>query len=208
MSDGELRTLAPLTRKGQETRQRIIRAAADLIFEHGVAAFSLDSLRDATGTSSSQIYHYFSDKGDLVHAVIEYQRDRVLGPHLEAFSALNGWDDFQTWRDMIVALQAARSCRNGCPLGGLVNGVVESDEVARELLSDAFSRWGDVIAEGLKRMIDIGALRADVDPSELAVGVLASLQGGLLMAEAQRSTRPLEIALDASISYLKTFTPI
>jgi hypothetical protein len=85
---------------------------------------------------------------------------------------------------------------------------VESDELARELLSDAFSRWGEVIADGLQRMIDIGALRADVDPNELAVGVLASLQGGLLMAEAQRSTRPLEIALDASISYLKSFSPI
>ena len=54
-------------------------------------------------------------------------------------------------------------------------------------------------------MIHAGTLRADAEPETLAVSVIASLQGGLLLAEISRSTEPLEIAVDAAIAYLKSF---
>jgi AcrR family transcriptional regulator len=205
MGDLDSRTLTPPTRKGQATRQRIVDAAADLIFERGIAEFNLDDVCAATGASRSQLYHYFLNKNDLIHAVIEYQRDRVLSIHRPTFATLDSWEDLQGWRDMIVDAQAARSCRNGCPLGSLANGLVESDDVARDQLRDAFSNWGDIIAEGLGRMVDRGVLRSDADPDELAVSVLASLQGGLLMAETERSTRRLEIALDAALAHVRSF---
>jgi AcrR family transcriptional regulator len=199
--------LPPPTQKGREQRQRIVDAAADLVFERGVTEVSLDDIREATGVSKSQLYHYFNNKSDLLHAVIECQRERVLGNHRPTFQSLEGWDDLTQWRDMIVAHQAARSCRYGCPLGSLANGLAELDDVARNQLSGAFSSWGSIIAEGLTRMVESHTLRADADPQELAVSVLASLQGGLLMAETARDTRPLEIALDAAIAHLKSFAP-
>ena len=72
-------------------------------------------------------------------------------------------------------------------------------------MSDAFESWAQLIAEGIARMKDRGDIRADADAEALAISVLASLQGGLLMAETTRSTRPLEIALDAAIAHLKEF---
>jgi TetR/AcrR family transcriptional regulator, transcriptional repressor for nem operon len=203
----ELVAPPPPTQKGREQRQRIVDAAADLVFERGVTEVSLDDIREATGVSKSQLYHYFNNKSDLLHAVIECQRERVLGNHRPTFESLQSWDDLIRWRDMIVAHQAARSCRNGCPLGSLANGLAELDDVARNQLSGAFSSWGRIIAEGLTRMVESHTLRADADPQELAVSVLASLQGGLLMAETARDTRPLEIALDAAIAHLKSFAP-
>lgn len=195
----------PLTRKGQARRQLIIDTAADLIFERGVGDVSLDDIRGAARVSKSQLYHYFDDKSDLLRAVIECQRERVLGNHRPTFSSLDGWDDLVRWRDMIVAHQAARSCRSGCPLGSLASGLAKLDDVARDQLSEAFTSWGRIIADGLNRMIESKRLRADADPQELATSVLASLQGGLLMAETARDTRPLEIALDAAISHLRSF---
>jgi hypothetical protein len=56
-------------------------------------------------------------------------------------------------------------------------------------------------------MVEAGALRADANATDLAVSVIASLQGGLLLAEIDRSTRPLEVALDAAIAYLRSFAP-
>jgi TetR/AcrR family transcriptional repressor of nem operon len=197
----------PPTQKGREQRQRIVDAAADLVFERGVTEVSLDNIREATGVSKSQLYHYFNNKSDLLHAVIECQRERVLGNHRPTFQSLESWDDLMRWRDMIVTHQAARSCRYGCPLGSLANGLAELDDVARNQLSGAFSSWGRIIAEGLTRMVESHTLRVDADPQELAVSVLASLQGGLLMAETARDTRPLEIALDAAIAHLKSFAP-
>ena len=42
----------PLTRRGRETRQRIV-AAAELMFENGVAETTLEDIRAAAGVSAS-----------------------------------------------------------------------------------------------------------------------------------------------------------
>jgi AcrR family transcriptional regulator len=197
----------PATSKGRATRERIIEAAADLIYERGVAAVTLDAVRETTGTSKSQLYHYFTDKTDLVSAVIERQRERVLAfhtPHLESPST---WDDIQRWRDAIVASQAERQCRGGCPLGSLASELSELDNAARNQLADAFASWRQLLTEGLAGLIRSGALRPDADPASLALSTLASLQGGLLLSEVDRDTRPLETALDAAITHLMSFAP-
>jgi TetR/AcrR family transcriptional repressor of nem operon len=197
----------PLTDKGRETRQRIIDAAADLIFERGASAVSLDDVRRVTGTSKSQLYHYFNDKNDLIHAVIERQRERVLNFHQPEFESLSNWDDLHRWRNAIVQTQALRDCRYGCPLGSLVNELAELDEFARAQLTGAFGSWERVLVEGLNRLVEAGELRTDTNTADLALSVLASLQGGLLLAEMSRSTRPLEVALDNAIEHLKSFSP-
>jgi TetR/AcrR family transcriptional regulator, transcriptional repressor for nem operon len=198
----EVTTLTP---KGRETRQRIVEAAADLIYARGAAGVSLDELRGATSTSKSQLYHYFHDKSDLVHAVVEFQRQRVLNFHRAALDTLSDWEDLEQWRDVVVRTQAARYCEGGCPLGSLANELSELDVAARVLLAEAFANWEELIADGLARMIVAGRLMPDADPADLALSVIASLQGGLLLSEVQRSTHPLEVALDAALAHLRTF---
>jgi TetR/AcrR family transcriptional regulator, transcriptional repressor for nem operon len=205
MADETATKATPLTRKGQETRRRIVEAAADLLYERTVATVSLEDVCQATSTSKSQLYHYFDDKNDLVQAVIDYERERVLGFHRPQLESLSSWDDLQRWRDMIVEVQADRSCRGGCPLGSLASELADLDEPARRRLSDAFRAWERLLTEGLADMVETGALRADANTTDLAVSVIASLQGGLLLAEIDRSTRPLEIALDAAIAHVRSF---
>jgi TetR/AcrR family transcriptional repressor of nem operon len=195
----------PATAKGRETRQRILEAAAELVHERGVAGVSLDDVRQETGTSKSQLYHYFVDKNDLVHAVIDRQMQRVLAFHRPQLDSLSDWDDIERWRNGIIALQAARGCRGGCPLGSLANELSEPDETARDQLIRAFATWEQLLVDGLARMMHVGSLSSDADPHTLAVSVIASLQGGLLLAELERNTRPLEIALDAAIAHLRSF---
>jgi TetR/AcrR family transcriptional regulator, transcriptional repressor for nem operon len=62
-----------LTPKGEQTRQRIVAAAAQLMFDCGISGTTIEDVRAAAGASSSQVYHYFKDKKALVEAVIEYQ---------------------------------------------------------------------------------------------------------------------------------------
>ena len=50
-----------LTRKGAETRARIVDAAAELIFRQGVAGTTVEEVRDGAHVSSSQLYHYFDE---------------------------------------------------------------------------------------------------------------------------------------------------
>lgn len=195
---------ARLTRRGQQTRQRIVAAAAELMFADGVAETTLEDIRAAARVSGSQVYHYFADKQALVRAVIEYQADAVLdtqGAHLDGLDTVAG---LRAWRDFIVDHQHRLDCRGGCPIGALGAEVAETDDVARVAVARAFRRWEGRIREGLRTMHARGDLPADSDPDELSLALLTALQGGLLLAQIQRDTKPLEVTLDAMIDRIQS----
>jgi AcrR family transcriptional regulator len=196
-------TAASTTRKGRATRDRIVDAAADLVFERGVGGLNLDAVREATGTSKSQLYHYFDDKSDLIKAVVDRQAERVLEVHRPALDAVDGWSALRRWRNLVVRLVRAVGCHGGCPVGSLANELAELDESARLRLSDVFAEWEELIAQALQRMVDRGELATTADVNQLSIAMMASLQGGLLLSKTSRSVRPLEVALDAALEYLK-----
>ena len=66
------------TGKGLATRDRILDVAAELVFMRGVAGTTLDDVRAAAKVSKSQLYHYFVDKDDLIHAVIRATIQQVI----------------------------------------------------------------------------------------------------------------------------------
>ena len=195
-----------LTRRGQQTRLRIVAAAAELMFENGVAETTLEDIRAAAGVSGSQVYHYFEDKQALVRAVIDYQADAVLatqGDHLDHLDTVPG---LRGWRDFIVEHQRRLGCRGGCPIGALGAEVAETDTAARVAAARALRRWEGRIRAGLQVMHTRGDLPAGTDPEQLALATLAALQGGLLMAQLERDTRPLEAALDAMLDRIQSLT--
>jgi hypothetical protein len=49
-----------------------------------------------------------------------------------------------------------------------------------------------------------GGLTPDTDPDTLALALLAALQGGLLLTQIARDTKPLEAALDAMLDLVAT----
>lgn len=192
------RQKAKLTPKGERTRARIVDAAARLVHANGVAGTTVEDVKAAAEVSGSQLYHYFADKEALVQAVIGRQADSVVS-HQER-ADLGTVDGLRAWRDRVVA-HAGRACgRGGCPLGSLGGQLAESDAQARADVATGFGRWSVAIADGLRALHAAGHLAADVDPDDLAVTLLAALQGGLLLAQVQRDTRPLEIALDTVLA--------
>jgi TetR/AcrR family transcriptional repressor of nem operon len=104
------------------------------------------------------------------------------------------------WRDMVVSQARAADGRGGCPLGSLNGQLAETDPEARALLATGFGRWQAAIGDGLREAHSAGRLAANVDPDDLAVTLLAILQGGLLLAQAQRDSRPLETAVDTLLA--------
>jgi TetR/AcrR family transcriptional regulator, transcriptional repressor for nem operon len=186
-----------LTRKGQETRQRIVDAAAGLIFVRGVAQTTIDDVREAANVSSSQLYHYFDDKPALVRAVVNHQADVMVG--MQATFDFATLDGLRAWRDWLVEHQREIDGVGGCPIGSLGSELAETDPEARAGVAAAFNRWEAAIHNGLREMHARGRLAPDADPDALALALLAALQGGLLLTQIQRNTRPLEAALDAML---------
>jgi TetR/AcrR family transcriptional regulator, transcriptional repressor for nem operon len=189
---------AQLTAKGARTRARIVDAAAALVQERGVADTTVGEVKKSAGVSSSQLYHYFADKDALVRAVVARQADLIVTTQEQAgVGTLAG---LTAWRDGVVAHARTVSGVGGCPLGHLVGQLAETDETARGELADGFRRWAGTLREALHGLHRAGDLRAGVDPDDLADTLLATLQGGLLLAQVQRDATPLETALDTLLA--------
>lgn len=195
-----------LTAKGQATRARIVAAAAAEMFERGVARTSLDDVKRAAGVSSSQLYHYFSDKHALVLAVIGHQTEAVLDAQQPLLARLDSIEALRAWRDLLVDLQRRLHCQGGCPIGTLGSELAETDPEARAEVGSGFERWENGIREGLRAMRDRGELQPGADPDDLALATLAALQGGLLLTQIRRETTPLEVALDAMLDHIASLT--
>src|ERR1700744_4554882 len=193
-----------LTRKGEATRARIVDAAAELIFQQGVAGTTIEEVRDAAHVSSSQLYHYFDDKPALVRAVIERQADLAIGTQ-EQFD-LSSLDGLREWRDFVVDHNRLMGGRGGCPVGSLGAALAEDQPQAGTVGSASFKRWEASTTAGLLRMHALGRLAPEADPRQLALALLAALEGGLLLAQVQRDPEPLAAALDAMLTLIATLS--
>lgn len=182
-------------------------AAARLMLDQGVGRTTIADVQTAAKVSPSQLYHYFADKNALVYAVVELQTDEVLAAQTRALTGLDSFAALEAWRDELVELQRRRAGVGGCPIGTLVGELSESDERARGELAESLARWEELLRRGIAAMRDRGELRADVDPEQLALALLAAVQGGLLLNQTRRNGAPLTVAIDMAIAHLRTLRP-
>jgi TetR/AcrR family transcriptional regulator, transcriptional repressor for nem operon len=192
------------TTKGRATRARIVAAAAELMFEHGVARTSTEEVREAAGVSNSQLYHYFDSKDALVRAVIGHQTQRVLDSQQPLLGRLDSFEALQAWRDVLLGIQVEEDCP-GCGIGTFISQLTDSDQGALEDLRSGFDQWEAAIRDGLSAMRDGGELRPDADPDSLALMILSALQGGMLLTAMRHEVLPLKAALDGAISQVRSY---
>jgi AcrR family transcriptional regulator len=190
-----------LTPKGAATRDRIIAGASAEIRENGVTA-TLDDIRVRTGTSKSQLFHYFPDgREQLLLAVARYEADRVLADQQPQLGDLTSWASWQAWRDAVVARY--REQGQQCPLSALTTQLGRATPGAQAVVSELIGQWQAEIAAGVRHMQAAGEIAAELDPVRTAAAIVAGIQGGVVMLMSTGDTTPLEAALDLSIAYLR-----
>ncbi|HYR13795.1 MAG TPA: TetR/AcrR family transcriptional regulator, partial [Mycobacterium sp.] len=131
-----------LTAKGRATRERIVKAAAELILTDGLSAFNMVNVRKAAAVSGSQLAHYFADKQALIRAVIGRQIQVVLDFHGQPkLDGLQSFDDFERWIDL--NMRYLRRIRyEGTPTyHALAGQLAKSDAATRETLAAGYWQW-------------------------------------------------------------------
>ena len=92
-----------------------------------------------------------------------------------------------------ASYQREHHCSGGCPIGSLGGQLAETDPDARAHVAEGFKRWEATIQNGLREMHARGELTPDTDPDTVALALLAALQGGLLLTQVKRDTKPLAV---------------
>ena len=193
----------PRTGRGRASRERIVERAADLFAERGIAGTSVDEVLAAAKAGKGQFYHYFRNRDELAAAAVGYRCAQVVDGLTDALgdvSSLAGLE--QALAGFIAGFEQAGL--PGCPIGTLATEVAGRNEAARMQAAAGFDAWERLLADALERMRQRGELRADAAPAVLATGLLASIEGGMVLSQARKDVASLRIAVDAGLAQVRT----
>ncbi|HEX6342550.1 TetR/AcrR family transcriptional regulator [Umezawaea sp.] len=191
-----------LTAKGAATRARIVEGAAELFRTGNVVTTTLDDVRLRTGTSKSQLFHYFPDgKEQLLLAVAELEAERAVEDGTFCLSHLTTWAAWHEWRATVV--DRYRSERDGCALSALYLQLGHGTPAAKAVLRLLLGRWGDQLAAGMRAMQASGELSPSFEVDRAAPALLSALQGGVTILMATGDSSHLEAALDEAIERMR-----
>jgi len=184
-----------------DTRERLIEAARDLFLRQGYSVTGVAQILKEADAKSGSLYYFFPTKEDLLLTVLETYKellwpmviqpvfDRISDPIERVFGVLDGY------RQMLMYTE----CSQGCPIGNLAIELSDSHPAARRLIAENFTGWRQAIKQCLDQAA--GRFPEQVDTEQLALFVLTTMEGAVMLA---RSYRSLE-AYDAAMTQLRDY---
>jgi TetR/AcrR family transcriptional repressor of nem operon len=191
-------------RKGEQTRQEIIRKAAPIFNQKGYDGAALSDLMRATGLKKGGIYRHFDSKQELAGEAFEHAWKLAIDARFEGTHAIPNTVD--RLKQIVRNFRARRTSvvPGGCPL---LNTAIDSDDgnprlraKARQALRSWLDRLQVIAEEGKRR----GEVRPDVDSSDLAMLIVSTLEGSVMIRRLQKNDGPLALACQHLEEYLET----
>src|SRR5437868_3132862 len=158
-------------------RERILAAASDLFYRHGIRAVGVDAIAEAAGTNKMTLYRHFGSKDELV---AEYLRclAKDAGRFWDQLEAASPGDPRAQLRGWLAAMEAhvVDTDQRGCALANAAIELPEKDHPARRVIERFKSAQRD-------RLIALcGATGAD-EPELLADELFLLLEGARVSAQ-------------------------
>ncbi|MFB7862987.1 TetR/AcrR family transcriptional regulator [Streptomyces sp. NPDC056069] len=178
--------------------ERLIEATRELLWERGYVGTSPKAIQQAAGAGQGSMYHHFDGKPDLALAAIRRSADelraaaeRVLGGEGSAYARIEAY------------LLRERDVLRGCPVGRLTMDpdVIASAELRAPVdgtLDWLRRRLAGIVQEGL----DSGEFTGPLSADELASTVVATVQGGYVLARASGSPAAFDAAVGGLLALL------
>ncbi|MFD0821042.1 TetR/AcrR family transcriptional regulator [Micromonospora zhanjiangensis] len=187
--------------KGQDTRQRVVRTAAELFQRQGYHATGVNQILSTGRAPKGSLYFHFPGGKEQVAVEAVTASGAALGDRLRAaLDAADPADGLTRLVDLLAAALAGSDYEQGCPVAGIAIDTASTSEPIRAACADAYGRWLEIIETALT---DWGV---PVDQAAaLAVTLFSALEGALLLARVRRDTGPLR-ALVAPLATLITAT--
>ncbi|WP_336321431.1 ScbR family autoregulator-binding transcription factor [Streptomyces lavendofoliae] len=154
------------------TRERILRAAAEVFDEVGFSAASIRLISKQAGVTLGAVYFHFSSKEELAKAVMLSQGDGLALPE--------GPDGLQRLMDILTYL--AEQLRTNPVLRGGVRLAVEQGAFGMRD-DQPYQRWAEVFRAQLIAAEAAGELSGDVDVDSLAWLVVSTFSGTQLLSQ-------------------------
>ena len=158
-------------------RARILAAAGELFYRHGIRAVGVDAIAEAAGTNKMTLYRHFASKDELV---AEYLRQTALVADecWERFARAHPGDPLAQLRAWLeeMAGHLADPDERGCALANAAIELPDKDHPGRRVIED-FKRAHRT------RLVRLGEAAGLSEPEMLADELHLLLEGARVMAQ-------------------------
>lgn len=179
------------------TRERLLTAAKELLWERGYEAMSPRAVQERSGAGQGSFYHHFAGKADLAAAALsevaaEMQEDlkEILYTHQPPLERVRAY------------LRMPREALRGCRLGRLTQEQILGQEPLRHPLASYFLWSEQAIAAALEQAQQEGTLSPTMNATEIAAALVAVVQGGYVVARALQDPQQMDRALHGALALL------
>jgi len=181
------------------TRDDLIEATRELMWERGYGATSPREILAASGAGKGSMYHHFPSKEALAQAALARNSDQMQAEVEQAFTL-----DGDALTQIRAYLTEHREALKGCQFGRLVQEpeVIEA-ETLRSSVGDMFAWIRAQLVVVISRGIASGELRADLDPTRTAAAIAATLQGAYVLARAAQDSSVFDDAVEGTLALLE-----
>jgi len=184
--------------KAEKTKEYIIAKAAPLFNKRGYAGTSMSDIMKATGLAKGGLYGNFESKDEIAAAAFEYSYNQLkedIGEKVRAKKT--GVDKLLTIFQYYKNYTVSPPVDGGCPL---MNTAVDADDAYPFLKKKARLALQEMLGSLqhiLKRGIEEGAFRKDLNIKKEAELIFAQIEGGIMMAKVLDDGTVLNRLLDS-----------
>ncbi|GAA5051672.1 TetR/AcrR family transcriptional repressor of lmrAB and yxaGH operons [Thermocatellispora tengchongensis] len=170
--------------KGAETRDRLLRATQELIETGGYYGAGLNQVIAASGAPRGSLYFHFPEGKDQLVGESVRRAGREVGAAIEdlAGSGLSALQFVEAVLGYLGDRLEESGWRKGCPVATVALEMAAVSDPLQEACSEVYAGWEDALR---------ARLAGRPDAADLAVTILALVEGALLLARAHRSREPL-----------------
>ena len=173
-------------------RQRVIEAAAAMLAQHGLRGISIREVSKFANAPLGSTYHHFpGGKDQIVTEAIRWagaQASEQLQRCLQADGGQGLGVFVSRWRERLMQSHF----RAGCPIvAAAIEAQHEEDgESIKAAVAQVFGHWQQMIADHL-----MAQGHAEASASTSALGIIASIEGAIVLCRAHQSSEPLDAVL-------------
>ena len=165
-------------------RERILRAARELLYRDGINAVSVDAIAAAAGTNKMTLYRHFSSKDELVAAYLSQLAEEGEGLWDKAQSAHPGDADAQLRYMLKRASEFAAEGRGrGCALANAAVELAEPRHPARRVIEAHKRRQRE-------RLVELVRAAGYAKPQQLADELFLLVEGARVCVQSVRREGP------------------
>jgi TetR/AcrR family transcriptional repressor of nem operon len=160
----------------QQSRERILNAAADLFRRRGIAATGVDSVMDAAGLTAGAFYVHFRSKDALIAAAVAKAAERAHERWLAPLEGLSGGVWARAFLRRYLSEEHRDDLETGCSLPSLAAEVARSGAPVRRQFEERLRGFFSLVEQQASSSIPQGRDRA--------LSAVALAVGGLLLSRA------------------------